>query len=629
MKKFVMGATLALAAFVAVSASAATFVYQGGLIKMGSKGTQVYNLQKCLADMGVNSHSNIDGIFGAKTKAAVMAFQAKKGVAVDGIIGPVTGPLYTVACAEVSNTNDNSNNNSNNNSSNDNMSNEEADVTVKKVSKEEDLVNNKEDQLAFTFEVEADENGGDAKVERVDLAFTITPKSATSESDLHDIIEKVTVKGASKESKSTDDDDDWRKTESGVLTATASDYGVALAANQERGTVRISGLNTIVKSDETKEFKVMLDIADLDDDDMDIEIELTKVEIRYVDGAGVTAEEDKTSTKSVTIEGSDSLDIDLDKDKNQETSETISLSEEDKDGVSLMIGEFEVDEQDGELEDVHVTVDFSQVGTGADVDTDELVKEVTLYIDGKKVDDDDTKVTIADAATTGSVTYKFDADKMDIKDGKTYDIEVKADLNKLEDASKLAGAKMKVSQVVFKGEAENEDDFTVTESYTGTEVTASAGALVLEDISVKGYDKDTDAAATAKFTVELKADGDEDIKVTGFVFSGLDATDTTVVKNASVGATNVDYTIEVKEDDDNGDEVELDAADADADHGEDKLIKDGKKKTYYIEIFAAAKDGKTTKVEAELEKVTYTIGASATVVELTVEKESDEIVVSN
>ncbi len=651
MKKLLTLAVVMGTALVAGSASAAPFEYQGGLIKKGSHGTQVYNLQSCLRDLGVNARSNVDGIFGSKTKAAVMAFQAKNGVAVDGIIGPVTGPLYTAACA-AANTVEKEMNlpegcttasgyspvtgekcvaKSDNSSTN--MSDEEADVEVSKVSKEDDLVNNKEDQLAFTFEVEADEDGGDAKVERADLTFTVTPKGANTEADLYDIIEKVTVKGDSKVSKKTDDDDDWRKTESGSKTSNSSEYGVALSANEERGTVRVSGLNTVVKSDSKKEFKVYLDIADLDDEDMDLDIELTKVVIRYVDGAGVTEEEESDSRKKITVEGKDSLEIDLSKDKNQEKSETISLSEEDAEGVSLVLGEFEVDEQDGELEDVVVKAKLTLAAAAtADGNVDELIKSVDLYIEGDKIDDVDVNDAVSQNDTKVDLEFKFDADDMKIKDGKEYKIEVKADFEKLEDDSIFVGSKLKVESIEFKGEADNDDDFKVEETISGTELTLSAGSLVLEKVSVKGFDKDSDASATASYTVEVKADGDKDIQVTGFVFKNLTNNNASLTKGATVDSGDVTYTVELKEDDDDGDDVDLATLDTD-----NALIKDGKKKTYYIEIFAAVDDTKTEKIKAELLEVTYQSGdlndagdalENAVAGTLNIEKETKKVVLS-
>ena len=39
----------------------------------------------------------MDGIFGAKTLAAVRAFQRSRGLQVDGVVGPLTwGRLFTV-----------------------------------------------------------------------------------------------------------------------------------------------------------------------------------------------------------------------------------------------------------------------------------------------------------------------------------------------------------------------------------------------------------------------------------------------------------------------------------------------------------------------------------------------------
>ena len=59
------------------------------LLRVGSRGQAVSNLQRWLADHGFNP-GPIDGIFGPKTKAAVVAFQSAAGITVDGIVGPQT-----------------------------------------------------------------------------------------------------------------------------------------------------------------------------------------------------------------------------------------------------------------------------------------------------------------------------------------------------------------------------------------------------------------------------------------------------------------------------------------------------------------------------------------------------------
>lgn len=62
---------------------------QGTLLKLGSRGPEVQNLQQALKDQGFLS-GKADGIFGPVTQAAVMAFQKAKGLAADGIAGPKT-----------------------------------------------------------------------------------------------------------------------------------------------------------------------------------------------------------------------------------------------------------------------------------------------------------------------------------------------------------------------------------------------------------------------------------------------------------------------------------------------------------------------------------------------------------
>ncbi len=57
--------------------------------KIGSRGTEVRNIQQRLKDWGYYKGS-VDGIYGTKTKNAVIAFQKKHGITADGICGPKT-----------------------------------------------------------------------------------------------------------------------------------------------------------------------------------------------------------------------------------------------------------------------------------------------------------------------------------------------------------------------------------------------------------------------------------------------------------------------------------------------------------------------------------------------------------
>ena len=58
------------------------------LVRKGDQNHPVKTLQYLLRARG---HTvTVDGIFGPKTDAAVRGFQQQKGLAVDGIVGPVT-----------------------------------------------------------------------------------------------------------------------------------------------------------------------------------------------------------------------------------------------------------------------------------------------------------------------------------------------------------------------------------------------------------------------------------------------------------------------------------------------------------------------------------------------------------
>jgi peptidoglycan hydrolase-like protein with peptidoglycan-binding domain len=61
-----------------------------GTLKMGSKGSAVKAVQCILKSTGISPTLAIDGVFGLKTKNAVIAFQKSKGLVQDGIVGPKT-----------------------------------------------------------------------------------------------------------------------------------------------------------------------------------------------------------------------------------------------------------------------------------------------------------------------------------------------------------------------------------------------------------------------------------------------------------------------------------------------------------------------------------------------------------
>lgn len=59
------------------------------ILRQGSKGSEVKEVQRRLKTWGYYKGS-VDGVFGAGTKAAVVAFQKKNGLKADGVVGKAT-----------------------------------------------------------------------------------------------------------------------------------------------------------------------------------------------------------------------------------------------------------------------------------------------------------------------------------------------------------------------------------------------------------------------------------------------------------------------------------------------------------------------------------------------------------
>ena len=107
--KFLLGVLVVVGLAFAGSTVSAAYMHTG-LLKMGQTSSQVMSLQQTLngggflvSTTGAGSPGMESMYFGAKTKAAVMAFQAAKGLTVDGVVGAQSGAaLAAMTGGEVS-----------------------------------------------------------------------------------------------------------------------------------------------------------------------------------------------------------------------------------------------------------------------------------------------------------------------------------------------------------------------------------------------------------------------------------------------------------------------------------------------------------------------------------------------
>ncbi len=67
------------------------------VLRMGSRGAAVVDLQHRLLNMGFNP-GPIDGIFGQRTQSAVISFQRSKNLVPDGVVGIATWTALGVNC---------------------------------------------------------------------------------------------------------------------------------------------------------------------------------------------------------------------------------------------------------------------------------------------------------------------------------------------------------------------------------------------------------------------------------------------------------------------------------------------------------------------------------------------------
>lgn len=89
-------ALLILFSAVFVSFDAETNVAESAVLKQGSRGDLVKKMQTKLINWGYMT-GKADGIFGAKTKTAVIYFQKRNGLSADGIVGTKTAQAMGIS----------------------------------------------------------------------------------------------------------------------------------------------------------------------------------------------------------------------------------------------------------------------------------------------------------------------------------------------------------------------------------------------------------------------------------------------------------------------------------------------------------------------------------------------------
>jgi len=293
-------------------------------------------------------------------------------------------------------------------------SDEEADLTFD-VDAESNINQDGINQHAFTIEIEADEDGGDALIERLDLKFKTT--GATTYRSISRVA--LEVDGDEIAEADTDSRSDWR-------------------GNTD--TIRFSDLNLVVKSGKVVEVEVLLDVTD------DVtNIKLEEVGYRYSDGTGLIVSDEYKSKADIGVDPADAVSFRITENRSNPSDTALDVSSS-RSNETLAIVDVEVRKGEGVLEEVEVTLDFT---SGADVeDMKDLLSRVALKVDGKQVD----YINSSSFKTTTAPTLVlvFDADEFDFEEDDEFEIEVLASFRAYDPTTGKIGT-VKVTKIGLTG----------------------------------------------------------------------------------------------------------------------------------------------------------------------------------
>lgn len=479
MKKFVISSVAVASfafAFVANAAVTASEIYTPatGFLRvgsgMGAKVSQSANViaaQKAL-NACTGSTLALDGKFGPLTKGSFMAFQASKGVKVDGIIGPVTA-AQLAACSGTTPTTPTTPGTLNGGAGVLDLSSTSTDV-------ESDV---EEGATEKVLGIEAEADGSDIAVTNVKV--TLSTATTSGSTRIEKYIDEVSVWLGDKEVGSVDADE-------------FSKNGTTYSKN-----ITLSGAK-ISEDDKENLYVGIKALSSVDDENATINVSVS--EIRYTDGTGAILIDSYTDSETFGFDAEgvkDELSI-KSSSKNPEAS-TIKIKENDKSDDMLVLAfnlEADDDSSDINVMDMPITIDL----TGTSATLGSVINEVYAKVGSKEFKAD--RITAA-TATTGTYNVEFDDDFV-IDSGDKEEVEIYVVFNK-QDGNYAIGSTIKATVDSDTILAEGADDLTA--SQLNGMATGKVHTLNTAVANVSGISWNVPAAGSLinfYFTVEAEED---------------------------------------------------------------------------------------------------------------------------
>lgn len=578
--KFAVSFVAVAALFVAANAQAYTHM---GTLKMGSTGSQVMELQKALNGNGFSVSTSGTGssgmestYFGAKTKAAVMNFQAGKGLTADGVVGPATGaalsgltgtgsggtstvPGCSTGAMFSSTTGAPCTGGSTSTPTGPLVGTDGTISTVTELTSynNEEVGEGQSDVKVAGFEIEAS-NDGDIALKSIKVEFDSAGN--TGSKHLDDYIEGVSLWMGSTKIGSADADDFSETSDVYTRTITVS--------------------NAVIKSDDTEKFYISVDAVNtFDSSDIATTNDSWTVNvtsIRYEDGSGVvTTEGDGDITDLdvamdfVTFGDSADTELKISKDSDSPEDGIVIVDDADNtDGVVLLTGKIKLEgDSDVTIDELPVTFTVS-----GDILSD-IASSLILVLDGEEYSE-------SSATTSGGLTSTITFDNLDydMSKGDSIDYEIRADINGTDDFGEgetlLASITSNNRNAI---DAENEEGDQLSESdRTGTAI-GEAQEFRSEGISVSlvSTDESVNGDGTlGTYTIKFKVAAVGDDAYIGTATSKY----TYAFQEASRGATTSGFSAAITNDGGSGNSTTTTA-------GGNWKVNDGTSVTLELQVF--------------------------------------------
>lgn len=485
-------------AILAATSGSTTSAYNHTItLRSGMRGSAVSALQTCLNSKGYNVGS-ADGSYGPMTMAGVRAFQTSKGLTADGVVGAMTGPAVSAACA-VAVVPDDSDDDSDDDSSDIDLEDfiieggSEASVEDfdGKNGNDSDVLEGDTGKEIARFEVTWEDS--DVLLERIDFMFD--PATANAEDDpTNDIFEDIVllIDGEEVDTVDASDDDNWDDDiyDGDDTDTTLDDYSL-----------RFSGINKILKEGDEAVITVEADISsNIESAPEEWEISIPTEGMRVTDTAGITGYAGDTSdpaTVTLDAEGTDNEFTVREGDDNPDAS-AVEVDDSNRTKVTVLEFEIEADEdgEDLQINDIGIQADLTDGTLGGSVNETyaTVVYETILEIDGEEYDVDTIVATTTTAtecdlsATAGNTSFaesdedpclewNFEKNEVVIPSGETVIAKLIIEVNELDNTSNYDGGQILSADV-------DADDIDVEGDDTKEAVTDLNGAVTGDDQSL-------------------------------------------------------------------------------------------------------------------------------------------------